>query len=528
MSLLCNKLMHWCLALAAATCVRALELELSLEMPDTALPLPASMCGLSIEADRFVDWAGEPGKANQFTWNLMNNTKEKTGIAPPIRIGGGSQDFIINVADLDNEEPGFYNIFAPVPELDDLESTKQLFPQAYFTGAGYKYWRAACNFPPTTSFTFGVNFLAGNTSEAIAQIKNIEKAFAESDCSDVELYAIELGNEADQWDDGVKRDEDWDIYAYSAQQISYYEAINDTLGDNGRKYRFGDSASRWSVKNMLNTDALQGEFASSINSLSVHHYHSTGQLDSRSVWPGKASGLVNKTSIRTELDSYDDSVKLAADANYSFVLGETGSFASHGQQGVSNSAAAALWLVDYSLHAAVVGISGLFFHQGVGYNYSAFEPVDHIGINLTDYAPDATHYTMPEYYGYVVVGEAIGSKEAYINEIEVDSSVPLTAFEIYEDNNLKRIVLINSQPWTELSTGERQNLTIQLPQLEYYDGARYKLLEFESLSATSGLTWGGQSYETLSGKASGEKVFHELDSSGAISLPSSSVALIHL
>lgn len=116
-----------------------------------------------------------------------------------------------------------------------------------------------------------------------------------------------------------------------------------------------------------------------INSLSVHHYHSTGQLDKQSAWPGKASGLVNKTSIRTELDYYDDSVLLAADANYTFVLGETGSFASHGQQGVSNSAAAALWLVDYSLHAAVVGISGLFFHQGVGYNYSGTSCISRLG-----------------------------------------------------------------------------------------------------------------------------------------------------
>jgi hypothetical protein len=78
---------YWCLVLAAAaTCVRAkIELELSLEMPDTALPIPAGMCGLSIEADRVVDWAGEPGDANQFTYNLMNNIKERTGVAPPIR-----------------------------------------------------------------------------------------------------------------------------------------------------------------------------------------------------------------------------------------------------------------------------------------------------------------------------------------------------------------------------------------------------------------------------------------------------------
>ncbi|KAI0162911.1 hypothetical protein BJ166DRAFT_578639, partial [Pestalotiopsis sp. NC0098] len=518
MSPLGSKFMPWWLALGAATCVRAIEIDLSLDKPSTALPIPAGMCGLSIEADRFVDWAGEPGDRNEFTWHLMNNIQ--VSLYPAMasvlkqeehhlklrynRVGGGSQDFIINVDELDNEDPGFYNIFKPVPDYDDLESTKELFPQAYFTGAGYKYWRAACNFPPTTSFTFGVNLLAGNTSEAIAQIKNIERAFAESDCDHINLYAIEIGNEADQWDDvsDLTMQHFYMMFSFSLFAIEYYQAINDTLGDNGRKYRFGDSASRWSVHGMLDTDALQGEWASSINSLSVHHYHSTGKLDSRSAWPAKASGLINKTGIRTELDYYEDSVVLAADANHSSVLGETGTFASHGQQGVSNSAAAALWLVDYSLHAAVVGISGLFFHQGIGYNYSAFEPLDHVGINITDYAPNATHHTLPEYYGYLIVAEAIGStQDAYINEVEVDSSVALTVFEVYEGDHLARVVLIESRPWTELSTGDRPDTHVELPQLKGYDGARYKLLEFDSLSVTSGLTWGGQSFETESGEA---------------------------
>lgn len=81
----------------------------------------------------------------------------------------------------------------------------------------------------------------------------------------------------------------------------------------------------------------------------------------------------------------------------------------------------------------------------------AFEPIDHIGVNITDYNEDATHHTMPEYYGYLVVAEAIGStQDAYINEIEIDSSVALSAFEIYEDDKLARIVLVNSDPWTEL------------------------------------------------------------------------------
>lgn len=42
----------------------------------------------------------------------------------------------------------------------------------------------------------------------------------------------------------------------------------------------------------------------------------------------------------------------------------------HGMPGVSNSAAASLWVIDYALQAATLGIDTLHFHSGVGYNYS--------------------------------------------------------------------------------------------------------------------------------------------------------------
>lgn len=38
--------------------------------------------------------------------------------------------------------------------------------------------------------------------------------------------------------------------------------------------------------------------------------------------------------------------------------------------GVSNTAGAALWTLDYSLFATQVGISRLHFHEGVGYKYN--------------------------------------------------------------------------------------------------------------------------------------------------------------
>lgn len=55
---------------------------------------------------------------------------------------------------------------------------------------------------------------------------------------------------------------------------------------------------------------------------------------------------------------------------YLFFTSETGSIACHGAPGVSNTAGAALWVVDYTLFAATIGIGELHFHEGVGFKYN--------------------------------------------------------------------------------------------------------------------------------------------------------------
>ena len=49
---------------------------------------------------------------------------------------------------------------------------------------------------------------------------------------------------------------------------------------------------------------------------------------------------------------------------------ETNSIACHGAPGVSNTAGAALWAIDYALYASTIGISELYFHEGIGYKYN--------------------------------------------------------------------------------------------------------------------------------------------------------------
>ncbi|KAK4553316.1 hypothetical protein LTR86_009616 [Recurvomyces mirabilis] len=98
-----------------------------------------------------------------------------TGVAPRIRVGGDTQDHTISTTGVTGN-PGYYDVFAPVPE--NITGTKQLFPEALFVGAGYDYWLCSGNLPKGSIITWGVNLGAGNASEAVAEVQEIVKAFA--------------------------------------------------------------------------------------------------------------------------------------------------------------------------------------------------------------------------------------------------------------------------------------------------------------------------------------------------------------
>jgi len=61
------------------------RLQFEWSRPSCTMPLPQDLCGFSIEPDRWPDWAGNVTHRNDFTYTLLNNLKEKTGVAPRIR-----------------------------------------------------------------------------------------------------------------------------------------------------------------------------------------------------------------------------------------------------------------------------------------------------------------------------------------------------------------------------------------------------------------------------------------------------------
>jgi hypothetical protein len=79
---------------------------------------------------------------------------------------------------------------------------------------------------------------------------------------------------------------------------------------------------------------------------------------------------MTKSTIRGNLSSFNSDISATLQNGLEYVLGETNSYSCHGAPGVSNTAGAALWALDYALYASQIGVSRVHFHEGIGYKYN--------------------------------------------------------------------------------------------------------------------------------------------------------------
>lgn len=90
-----------CLALLFLTSSlsRALDISIPLHAASTTPKITPSHVSLSIEMDRWTDWAGSVSR-NQFFFNTLDNLKQITGTPPSVRVGGNTMDATTFRADI--------------------------------------------------------------------------------------------------------------------------------------------------------------------------------------------------------------------------------------------------------------------------------------------------------------------------------------------------------------------------------------------------------------------------------------------
>lgn len=181
--------------------------------------------------------------------------------------------------------------------------------------------------------------------------------------ADHPLEWLEIGNEPD-------------FGSWAADPLNYTTRWSDMAQAVDKAVDFGAHPTRlqiaafvallpntWNAANLLGSDILATPPGKYAKRYSSHKY--SGANGSKP--QPKTGDLFNKDTIRGNLSYTGRDAMFAHQAGLEFVLGETNSYARHGVYGVSNGGESAIWLIDYALQAASLGVDRLYFHHGVGF-----------------------------------------------------------------------------------------------------------------------------------------------------------------
>ncbi|TFK35368.1 glycoside hydrolase family 79 protein [Crucibulum laeve] len=484
-----------------ATLATSLDVTISVTAPTSAATISTSLVSFSLEQDRWTDFSGTTAR-NQFFFNVLDNLKQLTGSPPNIRIGADSEDhtnFNPNVQFSQTIFPAISSTF-PYPEATNIT-------------VGDTYYQTAKFLPPGTHVVWGVNFGQNNITAATLEATSIAKAFKTSDITNagISLDAIEIGNEADLYKSNGDRASSYTSTQYTKEWTTFATQVISAAGITSSSHTklwgaaFAGSSTTttgFSPQAIFSEGILSSTPGALISTISQHHY--SGSFCSGS--GGLLQDLMTKSTIRGNLTTFKPDITATRAKGLDYVLGETNSYSCHGAPGVSNAAGAAIWGLDYLLFATQIGISKVFFHEGIGYKYNAIQPAT-LTRSITDgstLSPPLAPHVQPLYYAAVIAAEAIGnSGNTHSVELALNDT-SISGYGFYEGTKLVRAVLINSKAFLKADTSARTTTHINLK----FTGtaptkATVKRLAIGRADDTSGVKWGGQTYETSDGRASG-------------------------
>jgi len=305
------------------------------------------------------------------------------------------------------------------------------------------------------------------------------------------LIAFEVGNEPDLFSRAGHRPAD---YGYDAWLKDYrrYKAAIRTVVPNAR-FAGPDlaGAADWMTR-------FAQDEGKDIRLLTAHHYI-TGQANPAAT---QEFMLAEEKKFQGALASFRDaSMRIRKD----WRMCETASFSGGGKDGVSNTFAAALWVLDYLFVLASYGCAGVNMQTGVNHlgKISYYTP---IGDDLQG------HYSAaPEYYGLLAFAQA-GKGETVAARCEA-GDVNLTAYAVRQGNGAC-LVLINKD--------QSRDAIVAIRGIAANQG-RLMRLAAPSLSAMSGISLGGASVD---GQGNWRGKSESVRLAGGLRVPAGSAALV--
>ncbi|KAH8590030.1 hypothetical protein B0O99DRAFT_522066 [Bisporella sp. PMI_857] len=467
---------------------------------DAAVPFSRSLLGLSIEFCYITTYLGDVNQPNMLSFQLLQNIQNLIGSPPRIRVGGNTQD----VAQYCHHCPQtLNNTFVP----GNTEAVNVTFNKNLFVVLNE-------NIPSEQEYIFGLNLGQNNIQYPFAEFTAAETYMNLS-----RFTAYELGNEPDiYYPYKGKRGPDWDVVAYASQTASFLLQFTASLSKARTKdfpgYMYAsitDLDGPFSFASLVKLRVPQ--VVEDIKIMSRHCYFGLACLPELvPLTPLKL--LLNHHNTLSTAGEFIPSIETAKSVGAKFFMGETNSIACHGVAGVSDTLGAALWMLDYSLTSATLGIDGLYFHNGVSFHYSVWEPTT---VNGT--APHAKAL----YFGFLFFADLVSDLyNPRISHISSLDEIDLAHYAVYSSTReLQKLVIINLDYCN--STVPRTYKTFNVSSI-FGKGLIVKRLTGGSSVAITGITWVGQTVNR-EGNLAGSKTVEECKD-GVVTVGSSEAVII--
>ncbi|TFK26568.1 hypothetical protein FA15DRAFT_588192 [Coprinopsis marcescibilis] len=482
---------------------KGFDVRIPVEAPPNSHSIPADFASLSIELDGWLEWVGKTSR-NDFFYNALENIVQISGVPPRIRVGGKTQD------------RAYWSGSTEIADvIYPVANSSIPYPEALRVNVGDGFYRA-CNFlPNNTRVTHGLNFASADSLRGVYHLNSILNAYLSPSFLEakIRLEAVEIGHEPDLYLENrypqpytaSKYVSEWSTWAGNV--LDYIPQFHPDIVEYGLKFWAGSlsasshSSTGFSPESLFKEGLLTKTSAGpAISSFSQHHYN--GNICAGS--DQDLQDVLAKHYIRSNLSVFAPDIAITRAQGLEYVLGEIGTFTTRAS-GVSDVAGSAIWALDYLLHASHLGVSRVFFHQGIGYRSNIAQPValprsPSDGKQLdTPLLP----YIQPQYYATIIAAEAIGpGVNTRISELVVDHPA-LSAYAFYSEKSLTRVLFINSRVYLR-KNGRRKSIRVDLDFMGRRPRrATVKRLSIASADDTSNLRWGGVTYETESGRPAG-------------------------
>ena len=453
----------------------------------TGQAMPAGFLGLSLEYKAIHQYTGRnPLAINPVMIQLIKDLNP--GQSPVLRIGGDSTDWT-------------------------WWPTRGVIPRGGISYALTNGWLRSTHALAAdlgAKLILGINLASDRpalaATEARALIQGIGRRYVSS---------LEVGNEPDLYG----------VFAW------YRDRLGHVVHARTRRYNLGSFIAEYSKwRTVLPKLPLVGPSYSaltwmsglshflstekSVRTVSVHRYplHNSTTDPTNPTYPSVSNLLADTASsgIAQEVAPY---VAAAHGRGLPFRVDEMNSVSGGGRTGVSDTFASALWVLDTLFNMASVGVNGVNIHTLPNAGYQLF--------NFSQTPSGWQGLVHPEFYGMLLFAQAF-PPGAHLLPVSVASG-PVKVWATAAPDGKTRVVLINKDTTTPV--------TVQVNLANSNGAATLERLTAPSITATSGVTLGGQSFgnSTQTGTLAGPRqtaTVQPLLGSYSVTLPAASAVLL--